>query len=432
MRYALLLIIFLVVGVPLQAGLHYSGEVQAELPSHWRGFLLDLRALRMIGVNAPNPSLLREQYQEAAAKLQKLARQRELSADEAADLGALYVRLNQPEKAIEVLRAAARKHPEHFRVMANLGTALQMIGEWNQAADALQDAVRLAPVKWKAAEQAHLKLVRLRGREKTGKNQDTYLDDLFGVKYLGESGKPEAGKIAAAGRKKLSADDAAILQQLLLWLPADGRLLWQMGEVANAHGDVRTAANILDGCVIEFRLPSTDMRQRRGIYLKASEAIALLPDAEHAKYRGDIKMKSQRPLVKKLDSSILPAIRPDGVNTLSWLVLEETSIARPFKPRFAKYLEDLEGKRIAMTGFMQPLGGEVSETSAFLLIEFPIGCWFCEAPETAGIVFVALPDGKSVSIRKGLVKVEGVLRLNRNDPEQYLYTIKDARVGEPD
>ena len=33
-----------------RAGLHYSGETVAELPAHWRGFLLDHRALRLAGV----------------------------------------------------------------------------------------------------------------------------------------------------------------------------------------------------------------------------------------------------------------------------------------------------------------------------------------------------------------------------------------------
>ena len=51
-------------------------------------------------------------------------------------------------------------------------------------------------------------------------------------------------------------DAAAVVQQLALWLPADGRLLWQLGEIANATGDVRTAANILDGCVTEFAMKS--------------------------------------------------------------------------------------------------------------------------------------------------------------------------------
>jgi tetratricopeptide (TPR) repeat protein len=418
----------IVLAAPARAGLHYTGEVQAELPASWRGFLLDHRALRLIGVSAPNaaPTLLREQYEQTA---ERLAKRPELTADEAADLGALYVRLGKPEKAVQVLAAATRKHPDHFRCAANLGTAWQLAGEPGKAAEALRDAVRLAPNEWKEAEGYHLKLVELR---RAGPKNATELDDLFGVKYVGETGKPEPGKIAPAARQKLPANAAAIVQQLALWLPADGRLLWQLGEIANAHGDVRTAANILDGCVGEFALASPDARRRRTIYREAADAIARLPDSEHDKFRGDLKTKSPRPLLRKLDSSLLPPVRADGINALPWLVLNETAVARPFKPRFAKYLEDLDGKRVALTGFMQPADAETSEAGGFLLLENPVGCWFCESPEPAGIVYVALPEGKTTEIRKGLVKVEGVLRLNRNDPEQYLYKVSKAKVGEAD
>jgi hypothetical protein len=129
---------------------------------------------------------------------------------------------------------------------------------------------------------------------------------------------------------------------------------------------------------------------------------------------------------------VLPAIRPDGVNVLPWLVLGETTVTRPFKPEFAKYLDGLERKRVALTGFMQPAGSDVNELTGFLLVENPIGCWFCEAPEPSGIVFVSLARGQSTALKKGIIKIEGTLLLNRDDPEQYLYTVKDARISEPD
>src|SRR5437660_11378967 len=92
-----------------RAGLHYSAETPAELPSQWRGFLIDHRSLRQIGIQ-PAPGaplhLLREQYEDAAAKLEETAKKRALTADEAADLGALQVRLGRPAKAVEVLRKA--------------------------------------------------------------------------------------------------------------------------------------------------------------------------------------------------------------------------------------------------------------------------------------------------------------------------------------
>ena len=251
----------LLVASPAFAGLHYSGETVADLPARWRGFLVDHRALRGVARadNLP-PSPLRDDYLAALAKLEHTARSRPLTADEAADLGALHVRLGKPEKAVEVLRPAAREFPEHFRVAANLGTAWQLAGDLGRAADSLDDAVRLAPPKWKPFETTHLKLVRLRAKNPKADG----LDDLFDAKYSG--------------------DAPAVAQQLALWLPADGRLLWQLGEVARAHDDLPTAAAILDGCVTEFNLASPVLRKRRLEYRAAADDV--LKDAKHDAHRG--------------------------------------------------------------------------------------------------------------------------------------------------
>src|SRR5437867_5569221 len=130
---------------PAQAGLYYSGEPMAELPSQWRGFLLDHKALRSVAVKpAPgNPaSPMRERYLDAAAKLEKTAKERKLTADEKADLGAIYVRLGELNKAVALLREAQREHPNHFAIAANLGTAWQLLGNLEQASFALKDAAR--------------------------------------------------------------------------------------------------------------------------------------------------------------------------------------------------------------------------------------------------------------------------------------------------
>src|SRR5260370_15596797 len=147
------------------AGLHYSGETIAELPSQWRGFLLDHRSLRVLGLpQAPGmpPSPLRTEYREALARLEKKANPK---ADGLADLGALYVRTGQAAKAVELLRTAQRKNPEHFRIAANLGTAWYLQGDLDQAADCLRVAVKLAPVKLRPAEELHLKLIQFRKKD---------------------------------------------------------------------------------------------------------------------------------------------------------------------------------------------------------------------------------------------------------------------------
>ncbi len=171
MRHALAALgfgLFLAFAAPARAGLYYSGETYAELPSQWRGFLVDQRMLRTIAfkpVGTASPSPARTRYENEAAKLVKLTRERKLTADEAADLGAIYVRLGDFGKAIEVLGPAQREHPSHFRLSANLGTAWQLNGDLTQAVSALQQAVRLAPGKSLKAEELHLKLVRQRAKQ---------------------------------------------------------------------------------------------------------------------------------------------------------------------------------------------------------------------------------------------------------------------------
>jgi hypothetical protein len=427
------LLTVLVVAPSARAGLYYSGEEFAELPSQWRGFLLDQRTLRNIAVKpaagAPaNPA--RARYEAAAAELEKKGRGK-LTADEAADLGALYVRLGDAGKALDVLREAQRAHPNHFHTVANLGTAWQLQGDLEQAATTLEQAVTLAPGKLQKAEELQLRLVRLRRREAAGAQG---LDDLFGVLYRGPGDRYEPGKLDEAERKKLPADAAALLQQLALWLPADGRLLWQMAELANATGDVPTAAAILDGCVTEFGMRMAELRQHRQLVRAAADELAksAAPAAAkmvHEGHVGGAKPRSQRPLVTRLDATALPTINPNGVTPLPWQVLAETSVDRKFKPTFAKYLQELDGKQVELTGYMQPLGDD-PDVASFMLIEFPVGCWYCEMPEITAIVLVDLPAGKTKAYTRSPVKVTGKLTLNATDPENFLYTIGQAKVTE--
>jgi len=426
LRRAGALCLLLTAPLAARAGLYYSEEKYAELPAQWRGFLLDQRTLRNIAVSSKagvpdNPARVR--YREAALRLDKLGREKQLTADELADLGALYVRLGEVGKAVALLRPALTAHPNHFRIAANLGTAWQLHGDLSQAELYLSQAVRLAPGKFQKAEKYHLKLVRQRLRERRGVQG---LDDLFGVRYVGEDGKYEPGKLAAGERKKLPAGAVAIVQQLALWLPSDSRLLWQLGELAAVHGDVRTAAAILDGCVTQFGMGDGDLRQHRRLARLAVEAGTSTAHATHA---GGLAARSRRPLLTHLDSEALPPISAAGINALPWVLLAETAVDRKFKPTFAKYLAELDGKQVALNGFIQPLR-EDADLGAFLLIENPVGCWYCEMPEITGIIYVELPRGKTAAYTRGLVRVVGRLALNATDPEEFLYTIRDARVAD--
>jgi hypothetical protein len=76
---------------------------------------------------------------------------------------------------------------------------------------------------------------------------------------------------------------------------------------------------------------------------------------------------------------------------------------------------------------MQPIGDDL-DMSTFMLIEYPVGCWYCEMPEITGIVFVELPADTTFRLTRSRLKVVGKLTLNATDPENFLFTIGKAKV----
>ena len=413
------------------AGLYYSGEPMAELPSRWRGYLLDHQLLRTLAAQ-PKPGQpenpLRAQYVKHAEKLEKKRQQNKLNANEAADLGALHIRLGRTDKAIEVLEQASRQHPKHFKIAANLGTAWQLQGELQRALGYLQTAVSLAPKDKKEMETHHLKLVLLRLREKADAGK---LDNLFGVDFASPKAKYEAGKLAEAEKAKLPKNAVAVAQQLSLWLPADSRLLWQLAEIANAFGDIRMAANMMDGQVTQYNLRNPALLQHRRIIklaVKELPAVTIGSQTNHKKHVGGLLAKSKRPLLTKLDTSILPPITATGTNRMPWALLKETEVGSKFRPKFDNYLQKLGGKRVTLNGFMQPFSDELDVTS-FMFLEYPVGCWYCEMPEITSIILIETPKGETATYTRGLVRVSGELTLNSTDPEEFFYIIRNAQVG---
>jgi tetratricopeptide (TPR) repeat protein len=181
--------------------------------------------------------------------------------------------------AVNILSPAQRdpKERDNFLVYANLATAEYLDGQFQRARDYLADALRLWPEQWsrvskerrawlekmgwnetrfnlyRRAETYLLKLMRLRSRERPpafGRPSPlgTDVEPLFEggkpptpVRFVGESGKYEAGSIAGAEKSKLPPDAVEIVEQLLIWLPHDDRLFWLLGELLNARGEYVTA-----------------------------------------------------------------------------------------------------------------------------------------------------------------------------------------------
>jgi hypothetical protein len=94
------------------------------------------------------------------------------------------------------------------------------------------------------------------------------------LRFVGPEGTYTAGGIADAERAKLPADALAIIQQLCLWHPFDGRLYWLLGELYNAEGDVETAYAILDECTNAMAITNETIKEHRRVLKSAAEATA--------------------------------------------------------------------------------------------------------------------------------------------------------------
>jgi tetratricopeptide (TPR) repeat protein len=210
-----------------------------------------------------------------------------LSVEERLSLSAYLIRIpkigrdKRPDyrEAINILSPAQRdpRERDNFLVYANLATAEFLDGQYQRARDYLADALRLWPTEWsrlskerrdwlvkmgwneeqfklrRRAETYFLKYIRLRAKERPPAFGRPNLlgesivplfeggDPPTPVRFVGESGRYEAGKLAAAEQKKLPPDAVAIVEQLLIWLPHDDRLYWLLGELLNARGEYLTA-----------------------------------------------------------------------------------------------------------------------------------------------------------------------------------------------
>ena len=80
------------------------------------------------------------------------------------------------------------------------------------------------------------------------------------MRFVGDSGSFEVGTIAAGERAKLPADAIAIVQQMILWWPDDGLLWWQLAELYNAQGDLKSAARAFKLCTEEAKYTNHELR----------------------------------------------------------------------------------------------------------------------------------------------------------------------------
>lgn len=407
-------------------GVYYSQESYNELPSQWRGLLMDQRQLRQLGIE-PKPNQtsteLRKKYLQDLSRLDKLSKERKLLPEEFSDLGALLIRLNQAPQALETLRKADREYPQNFRILSNLASAWQTLGEFDRAIQVSEQAIALAPGKYVGAEKLHLFWINQLKKQKAGQK----VDNLFSLQFQSQAGKYLPGGIDPAQLKNIPADAIASVQLLALWFPADPFLLMQLAEIANASGDPEVALAMMDGCVTEFGLREILLLEHRRILKEYVQARKTAKDEKHQDHKNWFLPKSMRPFALDKMELDLPPVKSNAVNLLPWLVLAQTQVDRKALAQYPAYLKQLENQKVQIEGHMQPVGEE-HESSTFLLLENPVGCWYCEMPSLNGMVLIELKDSKVVRMSRQAQIIRGKLQLRKDDPEKFLFTILEAEM----
>lgn len=334
----------LVLCIPGWSGIHIREEKLAPDPSPAE-FAKQLRFLRgygppdvtMKGIPTPQRSAWLEKVQQLRAKPQ-------LTPDEQADLGGylLYLKQVNPripafEEAVQVLEGAARANPRHFALAANLGTAYQLTGKLDAAERLLQAAVDLAPADLRELEQLHLRLVQRRLRENLPRGTQPDLDLLFGraatpFRFIDQSGQWNYGKLAAEEVQKLPQQSPQIatlqIQQLLVWLPDDGRLHWQLAEWFMVDQQQTFALELYKDSVDTFRLSHPYLKLRRALVQEAMFWKSL-------KDRWSANRTAENWLTQSLGQSLASAM---SIQPLP-LQLLNTASALPPRKRAGSFLE---------------------------------------------------------------------------------------------
>jgi tetratricopeptide (TPR) repeat protein len=278
---------------PSQGGLYNTGEPdEGPLDPNYLKFGETLNVLRSIGadkVEVERP--LRKRYLlQADLYLFNKVDANKLSAEEKLNFSAVLIRRRRFSDAIELLMPATRQHPDMFLLQANLATAYHQNGDKSRARDTIKDCLDAWPKQWhdlsdsqraflmsigwnegpfgfyRKVEDYYYKLLKLRSREP--KEMDANfeaVDDLFGVKFVGDSGEFEPGRVTKSAKENLR-DARQIVEQLLVWLPFDLRLQWLLGEVLNSQGDpedVKAARKIFDDLVYMDKVRAKELMARR-------------------------------------------------------------------------------------------------------------------------------------------------------------------------
>ena len=155
------------------------------------------------------------------------------------NLAGAYLRLGQPESAVELLEPAAQRFSDGYGIHANLGTAYHLLGRYQDAEKEIARDLEINPNAHFGLEKYHLALLQYLVRDGKYQSRHVYVDEMtatFLASYYG--GRLEAPDRADANFTVMATDytngiaEAEADYESLLKAKADDY------KIANALGTV--------------------------------------------------------------------------------------------------------------------------------------------------------------------------------------------------
>ncbi len=273
-----LLMVFVFVTQPAQAGIYTTFDTDHEIKAYSRDFRNFFKRIHdELKTVAVDPSEGQPPIRKRYLMMEMLGRSGTgnlKTLEDKLNYSAVLIRRGKAYEATQQLMPLTREHPENFIVWSQFAMANFLSNNADfrkKSPELMTQTLKLWPTnyalvkeelkpfvislglvetefdRFRAAEVHLERLIRNRVREARleaqGKPAEETVDPIFveiidgerkPIRYVNNKGLFEPGKIADEEKKKLPSQSVEIVEQLLIWMPGDQRLLWQLAEVFNA------------------------------------------------------------------------------------------------------------------------------------------------------------------------------------------------------
>ncbi|MBM3994913.1 MAG: hypothetical protein FJ303_12280 [Planctomycetes bacterium] len=254
----------------------------------------------------------------------------------------VLIRRGRREEAEALLKPLLDEYPTNFILLSHYASACYLMGNDDfrrKAKFYMKKALNNWPERWsdlKKETQDHLlatygweetayernrryevyfkRLVDHRLEEEgvraAKKERPDMLDPIFSdsgekpITFLNEKGEFEVGRIAASDKERMPGDAVEAVQQLLIWMPGEPRLLWLLAETYNASAMEHAKER-------DVKLKNRKIRSAHAIFERLTDPL------KQAKYgRFEIKAHAEKiaAYVEKMsdENVIVPPPEPES------------------------------------------------------------------------------------------------------------------------